>query len=712
MIKFYQGLVFAVISTLLLCSFLQVSAQKTGKAFPTNKATYQLVGKHFSAATTKFDVRESVFKTASISEKINVENVIACDASAPEVDDNFPLRDLRGAWLTSVFNLDWPTSRSASPSVQQQELLRILDTLRNTGFNTIFLQVRTGSDALYNSAYEPWSYYLTGTEGVAPNPMWDPLQFAVNAAHERGLELHAWINPYRARTGSFTLAANHVINQHPDWILNIGTSPILNPGLPQVRNYLTNIMADIAQRYHVDGIHFDDYFYPSAITAGMQDAATYANFNPKGIATIEDWRRDNVNQMIAMVYDTIQNINNAANRNVIFGVSPFGIWKSGTPSGITGQSSFSALYCDPIAWMQAGKVDYVAPQLYWKIVGGQDYDRLSQWWNDQGKLYNRPIYTGHAWYKMADASNWAASEIENQIKLNRLPVRNELKGEIGYRTLQIMSNSKGLKTALQQDLYRYKAYVPPYAGKDDICPNTPLNVRLDGDTLRWDKPIPAADGDTAIKYVVYRFFNETEALNLSNDGTKVIDIVAWNKARVQASGFYRFVVTALDDNNNESADAISAVPDVVLCPGGSTTLPAMVNGNQFTWQVLNGETWELLSNPTHFSGTSASVLVISNLPVSYYGTRLRCLVNGNTPGPVYTIKFGTTWTAFQTANWSNSANWNCGIIPNIQIDAIINGSATPFPVVDIIDAAARSVILRTGAQINVLTGMKLTIGNE
>jgi hypothetical protein len=180
--------------------------------------------------------------------------------------------------------------------------------------------------------------------------------------------------------------------------------------------------------------------------------------------------------------------------------------------------------------------------------------------------------------------------------------------------------------------------------------------------------------------------------------------------KITNAGFARFVVSALDKNNNESSGVLSAIPDVVLCPGGSTSLPAMEAGSQFTWQVLNGEAWETLSDPTHFSGTHAATLVISNLPVSYYGTKLRCLVNGNTPGPVYTLKFGTTWTATQSANWSNPANWNCGMIPTIETDAIIYGNVTPFPVVDIMDAAARNVKLLTGAQVNVLPGMKLTIG--
>jgi uncharacterized lipoprotein YddW (UPF0748 family) len=249
------------------------SQPANGKATPQNDGTILYAPNQGFTGMDAFSYKVAngagLYSNPSTVNVTVVENE-GCGTAQPEVDDNYPLRDLRGAWVTSVFNLDWPTNRAASPATQQAELLRIMDTLRNTGFNTIFLQVRTGSDALYQSPYEPWSYYLTGTEGVAPSPLWDPLQFAVDAAHERGLELHAWVNPYRARTGSYPLASNHLMNQRPNWILTIGSSPILNPGLPDVRNYLKTLMADIASRYDVDGVHFDDYFTRALLPEKMQ----------------------------------------------------------------------------------------------------------------------------------------------------------------------------------------------------------------------------------------------------------------------------------------------------------------------------------------------------------------------------------------------------------------------------------------------------------
>jgi hypothetical protein len=275
-----------------------------------------------------------------------------------------------------------------------------------------------------------------------------------------------------------------------------------------------------------------------------------------------------------------------------------------------------------------------------------------------------------------------------------------------------VANSKGLRTALQQDLYQFKSYVPPYPGKDDVCPNPPINLRIDGDTLRWDAPAPAADGDVARKYVVYRFTNEQQANLLANDGRKVIDIVPTNKARIPVAPFERFVVTTLDKNNNESEGAISPMPDILLCPGDSTTLPAMVTGSSYQWQILEGENWQPLQPGPHFGGTQTATLEIFFLQLNYYGTQLRCVANGNITGPVYTIRFGSIWTGTTNERWDVGANWSCGTVPTLQTDAIINGGVTPFPVVDIPNAEARRVVLNTGGQVNIVPGMKLTVGHQ
>lgn len=483
-----------------------------------------------------------------------------CPAS-PEFNESIPKRDLRGVFVGSVFSLDWPTNRAATPAVQQAELITILDNIKNNGYNTVFLQVRPECDALYASTIEPWSYWLTGAQGTAPSPLWDPLDFAITEAHSRGLDLHAWLNPYRAKTTSaYTNSANHVTNLHPTWWFtsSASTQKILNPGLPAVKNYIISIVQDIATRYDVDGIHFDDYFYPDAGMATNQDAQTFNDFNPTNIATIADWRRDNVNQMIAGTYDAIQVINTNQNKNIVFGVSPFGIWKSGTPVGITGNSSFSALYCDPIAWLTAGKIDYLAPQLYWKIVGAQDYIILSKWWNDQVKLRNKQLYLSQAYYRMTDASNWPVTEIQNQIIQDRATNMDATFGQIAYRYTSIKNNDKTINTTLNTSQYQYKSFPPPIlgTGKDVVCPNIPTNIRTEGLYVKWDTPAVATDGDLPVKYVVYAFDNAAQALTNKEDGSKILDIVAGNQLLVTAGliSTKYFVVSSLDKNNNENGD--------------------------------------------------------------------------------------------------------------------------------------------------------------
>lgn len=479
----------------------------------------------------------------------------------PEFSKATPKRDLRGVFLTSVFNLDWPTNRAATPAVQQAELITILDNLKINRYNTVFLQVRPECDALYISSLEPWSIRLTGTQGLAPSPLWDPLTFAVEAAHNRGLDLHAWINPYRVRVSiaEYTASSNSILNTQPTWILTSSSNSnlkILNPGLPAVRNYIKTIVEDISTRYDVDGIHFDDYFYPDGGMTTNQDNQTFIDNNPTGILTIANWRRNNVNLMIGQVYDAIQTINTNLNKNIIFGVSPFGIWKSGTPIGIVGNPSFSALYCDPIAWLDAGKVDYLAPQLYWKITGAQDYKVLSKWWNDQVKLKNKQIYMSQAYYKMTDTNNYPSTEMQNQIIFNRATQMDATFGQIAYRYGQIKNNDKILNILLNAAQYQYKSFAPPIIGKDAICPNVPVNTRFDGLNLKWDMPAAASDGDFPVKYVVYAFDDAAQALSNKDDGSKILDIVAGNKLLLTQNQIDNkfFVVSSLDKNNNENGN--------------------------------------------------------------------------------------------------------------------------------------------------------------
>ena len=244
--------------------------------------------------------------------------------------DRVPKHEFRGAWIATVINLDWPSSRNASSHTQQRNLTDMIDGLKEAGINAVFFQVRSEADAMYASGIEPWSFWLTGEQGASPEPFYDPLEVAIEEAHKRGVELHAWINPYRASRGSsYEKAADHITKRYPQWVLTFGNIATLNPGLPEVRNHIARVIMDIVRRYDIDGVHFDDYFYPyPPNNISTEDSGTFAEHN-RGITSIADWRRDNVNLLVAQVADSIR----AVKPHVKFGISPFGILEKWGPCG-------------------------------------------------------------------------------------------------------------------------------------------------------------------------------------------------------------------------------------------------------------------------------------------------------------------------------------------------------------------------------------------
>jgi uncharacterized lipoprotein YddW (UPF0748 family) len=311
-----------------------------------------------------------------------------------------PLREFRATWIATVSNLDWPKYEDRNnPDRQMADLERILDQCELMNLNAVFLQVRSECDALYRSSYEPWSRYLTGTQGQDPG--YDPLQFAVGAAHARGIELHVWLNPYRINAstsdGQGYYHSSHVYVEHPEWAMVYSTGKkILNPGLPEVMVYIGEVVRDIITTYPVDGVHFDDYFYSYNGTSNSLDQDqynAYGNSLSRG-----DWRRANINQMIETVYRVIQEVN----PDIRFGVSPFGIYRNGVPSGISGLDAYSTIYCDPLAWLDQQTVDYITPQMYWPTGGSQDFRKLAAWWSTQVIDRERHLFTGHGIYKMSD----------------------------------------------------------------------------------------------------------------------------------------------------------------------------------------------------------------------------------------------------------------------------------------------------------------------
>ncbi|MGH7496095.1 MAG: family 10 glycosylhydrolase [bacterium] len=475
-----------------------------------------------------------------------------------------PKREFRGAWIATVINLDWPSSPFISPEAQRAELVRIFDELQAAGVNAALFQVRSEADAMYASALEPWSYWLTGAQGKPPAPFYDPLEVAVQEAHRRGMELHAWFNPYRVsrQVGNYANDPLHVSVQHPDWVIQISTIKILDPGLPQARGHITNVVMDVVNRYDVDGVHFDDYFYPYPPTQiSNQDAATFANYN-RGFTNIGDWRRDNVNLLIQAVHDSIQ----AVKPYVKLGMSPFGIWKNGVPPGITGLDAYSTIYCDAVAWLNRQIIDYVTPQLYWRYGGGQDYGKLMPWWATQTN--GRHYYPGLAPFNIS-AQNWAANELPRQIRANRGNAN--VQGNVFFRTLILRENPKGFTDSLKTDLHRDLAFAPVMAWKDATAPQAPTNLRHSRlhdqpiAALQWDLPPAAADGDTASRYAIYNLNRDNIQPGDLEDARNLAQLAGDRSAQIISARNFHFAVTALDRNWNESnaSSVLTIMPPAV-----------------------------------------------------------------------------------------------------------------------------------------------------
>ena len=466
---------------------------------------------------------------------------------------NHPKREFRAAWIATVINLDWPSSNSRTTDQQKQELIDILDGLKKTGINAVIFQIRSESDAMYQSNIEPWSYWLTGSQGQPPNPFYDPLEFAIEETHKRGMELHAWFNPYRVIrnvSGTYSPASNHVSVLHPEWVVTYGNIKVLNPGLPDVRDYISKVISDVVKRYDIDGVHFDDYFYPYPVSgATFDDNAAFQQY-PNGFSNKSDWRRNNVNIFIKQVEDSILSIKPWLK----FGISPFGIWKNGVPTGITGLSSYNDLYADCMFWMRNHFIDYLTPQLYWPYGGSQDYGKLMPWYADSAGKYNRHFYPGQAAYRIsASEGNWSPSEVPNQIRANRKNPNSQ--GSVFFRALVgVLDNEKGFTDSLKNDLYKYPALLPIMNWKDTVKPNPPLNLQFGKiassgrSGLIWDIPNTAGDGDSASRYVVYHFNNPTPLQSDYDNAENIYSIESNRESFPSSSSLsapYYFSVTCI-----------------------------------------------------------------------------------------------------------------------------------------------------------------------
>jgi len=505
---------------------------------------------------------------------------VTCLLCISGFSQNAPKREFRGAWIATYTNIDWP-NRTQTPAQQRAALLTILDHHKATHLTALFIQMRSQCDAMYASGIEPWSADLTGTQGKAPDPMWDPMQFAIEECHKRGIEFHAWLNPYRSAGNSNNIpnfAANHVTKTHPEWQLSQGTLRILDPGIPAVRDYVTSVITDIVHRYDVDGIHFDDYFYPSPPGSGVtpfNDDSTY-NADPRGFTVRADWRRDNVNLLIERVYDSIKNIKPW----VKFGVSPSGIYRNSTNPAIgsntSGLEHYTSLYADTRKWIQMGWVDYLCPQVYWYIgQPGANYGVVVPWWNNNA--FGRHIYIGLAGYKVNDPAqgvNWAnPSMIPNEVRMNRS--LSNIYGEAVYNTNSLRSTTKlGFRDSLRLYFYNKLALLPNMPWRDSISPDKPLHVTAlkygnDSVVLNWTKPVTSDELNKAWQFVIYRSTNPVVDTSLAENIVYITtnDTTAYTDQSVAPDSTYYYVVTTTDRFHNESAASgtVSTLPPAIVC---------------------------------------------------------------------------------------------------------------------------------------------------
>lgn len=457
-------------------------------------------------------------------------------SSTPPVQHS---REFRGAWVATVANIDWPSQPDLSVEAQQTELLEILDRMQELNLNALVLQVRPAGDAFYASEIEPWSYWLTARQGRAPQPYYDPLEFAITESHKRNIELHAWFNPYRAQNASlFPLAANHMAEQFPEYAYVYGKLLWMDPGAREVQDRTYDTIMDVVRRYDVDGIHLDDYFYPYPESGvDFPDYATYDAYTRSGgTLSLGDWRRNNVNQMVERLHTGIQ----AEKPYVKFGISPFGIYRPGQPPGIDGLDQYAAIYADPKLWLQRGWVDYIAPQLYWPIDRqAQSYPVLLDWWVSNNPQ-RRHVYVGN-YLSQLEGAGWPVEEFEDQVAITRKEAGRLSLGNIFFSMKMFMRNSQGVNDVFKSSIYSQPALPPAMEWLDNQPPDAPAHLQAASGRLMWERD---SSGDVRSWTLYQKQGNSWKLRQVLNANTVNVSV---------PSGIY--AVCAVDRLANESAAA-------------------------------------------------------------------------------------------------------------------------------------------------------------
>ncbi|WP_210490588.1 glycoside hydrolase family 10 protein [Rufibacter aurantiacus] len=523
-----------------------------------------------------------------------------------------PNREFRGVWVATVANLDWPV-RGASPESQKAALRAMFDKIKEANLNVVFFQIRTECDAFYRSSKEPWSRFLTGTQGKDPG--YDPLAFAIEEAHARGLELHAWFNPYRVSTvpNPAVYNAQHVSKSRPEWLLSFSNGKkILNPGLPEVRQYIASLIKEVTQNYAIDGVHFDDYFYPypEGTFNGIsnEDAQTFQQYG-SGFANIKDWRRYNVNETLRLVNAQIKE----TKPQVRFGVSPFGIWKNNEPAGISGMDAYNAIYADAVYWLDNHYVDYLTPQLYWAIGGRQDYRKLLYWWSDKAANASRHLYPGH----IVQQTGFTPEEVPHQIEISRSNQEKNALGSVIFRAANILNNSNLIATSFKAATFRLPAAPPAMSWMTGKAPAAPsgLTVTLNEATgnyeVRWTRS--SLNTHAFKRYLLYTTASMPATGALIPDGSvrafTTAEAVTIPAAEVPSPTAF-WAVTELSPANQESE-----LSNVVVV---GNTVPVLAQQEKpiLTVDQLglgNGAPETVASPGTPVSSTSNNVYVTINL---------------------------------------------------------------------------------------------------
>ncbi len=492
---------------------------------------------------------------------VAISALFGCGGIAAQ--DN-PKREFRGAWLHVIGQTQY--ARMGTEEAKRY-IATQLDKLRDAGCNAVIFQVRPCADALYKSDYETWSQYLTGKRGKAPSPEWDPMAYTIEQAHNRGMEFHAWLNPYRISTNDKeVLPESHIARREPWRTFKYDGKLFFDPGYPENRDYICEVVADIVSRYDVDAIHIDDYFYPYPAANGaklLADEASYAKYG--GGMNRGDWRRENVNKLIEQLHNTIK----YEKPWVRFGISPFGIWrnKRTDPSGSesTGLQNYDDLYADVVLWAKKGWVDYLVPQLYWELdTKAAPSRKLVQWWNDN--VYGVDLYIGQDTKRTmdkADAQTGARSELDTKVKLTRkLP---NVSGNVWWHGYWVTDNYKGVADSLAQK-YQSTIALPPAYGDKKEKPRRPTDLSIekrDGKHyLRWTAPLGGDEpaSSDVVRFVVYEFF-PGEEVDI-NDPQTIIALTSYNSVLLPDDDLEKgtlFIVTSLDRLNRESEIATHKV---------------------------------------------------------------------------------------------------------------------------------------------------------